>query len=409
MPPKRKQSTKENDASSSSSPAKKKSKSTPQRASKAATRTVTQPAAQAFTPSGAQIARPNTATSYLIPVNPRRKAVVGQRDDALLRILCTNTKKNATQEQRFQKIPFSRIDWNSAEHIRQINDWRNQIYTRAGMKAKEVNMWLPDEELWIELYYQLSIAEARKHGLTLPKAKTVGEAFMEFFAEHQLTDRHGQVVTRTPRAQSAFGSKFNRVFHTLRERLVQSVVGQSGDEFIPNITEAMMDEFRNKKEELIQEGGDKVSGDSQEWRDFFANLASENDTDGEVTVEEVERPNDSGIGVKPAQEASDAAATLTQMASQSDRTQTSAGDGGNDNTKGDKTTPLVSSSPPSSSSITHANPALSTPKSEFENTSDVSRSSPLLPSSGSLRTQGSGPQIVSTDERTPQKTRASSI
>jgi hypothetical protein len=408
MPPKRKQSTKEHDANSSSSPARKKFKSTPQKFSKAATRTATQPAAQASAPSGAQVARPNTATSYLIPVNPRRKAVVGQQDDSLLRILCTNTKKNATQEQRFQKIPFSRINWNSAEHIRQINDWRNQIYTRAGMKAKEVNMWLPNEELWIELYYQLSIAEARKHGLTLPKAKTVGEAFIEFFAERELTDRHGQVVTRTPRAQSAFGSKFNRVFHTLRERLVQSVVGQSGDEFMPTITEAMMDDFRNKKEELIQEGDDKLSGDSQEWRDFFANLASEDDTDGEVREKEVEHLNESGVGVGTAQEASDAAATLTQMSSQSNSTQTSAGDGGKENAKGNNTTTPVPSSPPSSS-ITHATPALSAPESEIEDTSDASHSSPLPPSSGNPRTQGSAPKIVFTDEQTPRKTRASSI
>ncbi|KAI4924300.1 uncharacterized protein J4E92_007381 [Alternaria infectoria] len=107
--------------------------------------------------------------STLIPRGPRKKATIGVKDESLLLMLCdSNTTPRKTTELHFRKIPHSHIDWHNPHHISQINAWRNQIYGRAGLKARSVSLWYEAEELWFELYFQLSIVEARKRGIMLP-------------------------------------------------------------------------------------------------------------------------------------------------------------------------------------------------------------------------------------------------
>ncbi|KAF1845218.1 uncharacterized protein K460DRAFT_252696, partial [Cucurbitaria berberidis CBS 394.84] len=251
----------------------------------------------------------STTKSHLIPRGVRKKATLGQRDDALLRMLCDDSKTNEVKELHFRKISHSMIDWKDAKHIRDINAWRNQIYGRAGLKAKEVVMWHEEEELWFELYFHLSIAKSRTHGILLPKAKAVLDAFNETFVGSVLKDKNGnELEARGERQPNAFTSKFNRICPHLRSRLQQCVFGKSGDTFVPKVTQAMLEKYQQMKAEMFAKGitSESVYSDNlQEWQNFFSHLPNHN------AFEMPEVPKDS-VNTKE----DDAAATLISLAHQ---------------------------------------------------------------------------------------------
>jgi hypothetical protein len=98
-------------------------------------------------------------------------------------------------------------------------------------------MWHEQEELWFELYFQLSIAESRKSDFMLPATKAVREAFNETFFGKVLQDKEGNnLEPRVERQANAFASKFNRVCSLLKKQLDDCVFSRSGDVFVPKIT-----------------------------------------------------------------------------------------------------------------------------------------------------------------------------
>jgi hypothetical protein len=216
--------------------------------------------------------------SRLIPRGERKSAKPGQKDETLLRMLCEDTESGELKELHFRNMLHSNIDWNDVNHINKINNWRNQIYGRAGMKSKAVTAWLPDEELWFELYYHLLIAESRVRGMLLPKTVEVLGTFNVTFAGRVIQDHHGyDTAPRTERQPNAFASKFNRMCPELRTRLYQSMFGKSGDVFVPEITLEMLYAYKKMKMDMSNKGIEKESAYAvhlDEWCYLFANLPS---------------------------------------------------------------------------------------------------------------------------------------
>ncbi|KAI4710904.1 hypothetical protein J4E89_004494 [Alternaria sp. Ai002NY15] len=226
--------------------------------------------------------------STLIPRAPRKKATLGVKDESLLLMLCDgSTTPRKTTELHFRKIPHSLIDWHNPHHISQINAWRNQIYGRAGLKARSVSLWYEAEELWFELYFQLSIVEARKRGILLPGSRQVRDAFNRTFAGRVIKGRGGEdLPPRVEREGNAFASKLNRMFPALRARLNGCVVGRSGDVFVPVITFGMVERYRVMKENLVKRGIETESEYAdglEEWRWFLSHLP---DVEMEAVVKE---------------------------------------------------------------------------------------------------------------------------
>jgi hypothetical protein len=157
----------------------------------------------------------------------------------------------------------------------------DQIYGRAGLKSKAVTMWLPDEELWFELYFQLSIAESRARGILLPKTLLILNSFNQTFVGHILQDSHGNSIDpRVERSSNAFASKLNRMCPQLRARLHQCVFGKSGDIFVPKITLDMLHAYKEMKTEMADKGIDnesEYSEDLDDWRHLFSHLPSIDD------------------------------------------------------------------------------------------------------------------------------------
>ncbi|KAF2830804.1 hypothetical protein CC86DRAFT_402813 [Ophiobolus disseminans] len=227
------------------------------------------------------------AKSTLLPRGERRTAKVGQQDTTLLRMLCDDSLTGEAKELHFRNMPHSTIDWNDPEHINKINNWRNQIYGRAGMKSKAVTLWLEDEELWFELYYQLSIAESLVRGILLPKTTTILDAFNATFVGRTLTDHHGKPTEpRVERHSNAFASKLNRMCQLLRNRLVQCVFGKSGDIFVPVITLKMLHQYKAMKLDMQAKGVVEESAyanDLEHWTSLFSHLPSATDIDMQDT------------------------------------------------------------------------------------------------------------------------------
>ncbi|KZM26044.1 hypothetical protein ST47_g2795 [Ascochyta rabiei] len=313
---KRKRPTNEDFPNSSTILSTKKAKAKPQTSNRAGPARRAPIAIHNASPSAATQASPpasKLAKSNLMPTIPRRNAVLGQRNESLLRLPCNNTKTGKDTEQHFQKRNASEIDWNYQRHIEDINNWSNQIYTRAALYVKMVDVWVPDEEAWIELYFHLSIAETRKHGIRLPMTKDVWQAFLQFFGDRELTGKYGEVVTRKPRTNSAFSAKFRR-FEELAERLEQCMRGKSGDLFMPNMTETMLDRFKEMKGGMEAKGLKKESAyagqDLQDWLAFFSHLPTEGDVDDAETDGEEEQQASSGVASRDMEEDIDAATTL---------------------------------------------------------------------------------------------------
>jgi hypothetical protein len=248
-----------------------------------------------------------TTKSRLVPRGERKSATIGQKNESLLRMLCDDTESGELKELHFRNMLHSRINWNDVGHINKINNWRNQIYGRAGMKTKAVTLWLYDEELWFELYYQVSIAESRTRGILLPKTLSILEAFNQTFVGQVIQDSHGDnTEPRIERQPNAFASKFNRVYPQLRARLNQCVFGKSGDVFVPKITFRVLQTYKQMKAKMDEKGIKKESAYSEkleEWQHFFSHLPDYDD------VEILDEP---GSSVED-----HAAAVLISMASQS--------------------------------------------------------------------------------------------
>lgn len=251
--------------------------------------------------------------SNLTPVHPRERAVVGQKNPALLRMLLDDSKTGKRKELHFKKLIHSEIDWNSAEDIAKINSWRNQLYGRAGMKAKSVTMWHKDEECWLELYYHLLIVEAYQHGLMVPRARDVLDDFNMFFEGAILVDDDGEEIEpRVARKHNAFVSKLNRVVTHLKERLEMVLLGKTGDYFRPGITSNMLAKYKGLKHELEGHGiyeeifgwGDALGGTTdwknlEFWVKFISNLPDapastdsiNDDTQEDAKVDDVDMEN----------------------------------------------------------------------------------------------------------------------
>jgi hypothetical protein len=256
--------------------------------------------------------KPPSSKSTLVPRGPRKKATIGHKDESLLRMLCDCTSTQKVVELHFRKIPHSIIDWTSAPHISAINAWRNQIYGRAGLKARSVSLWHEAEELWFEVYFQLSIVEARKRGILLPATRQVRDAFNKTFVGRVIRDRAGrELPPRVEREGNAFASKFSRVVPLLRARLNACVFGVSGDVYVPEITLEMLERYKVVKREMADKGIECESEDADgvgEWQDFLSRL--EDGGDGEVKENAEEQEESRDLEAKEV----DAAAALISLA-----------------------------------------------------------------------------------------------
>ncbi|KAF2449681.1 hypothetical protein P171DRAFT_517351 [Karstenula rhodostoma CBS 690.94] len=196
------------------------------------------------------------AISSLVPVGERKMAKRGVVEPEMLRMLCEDRdKNNERKELHFKKIIHADIDWNNKDHIDKINAWRNQIYGRAGIKNKTVLMWHKDEEAWLELFWQLLIVEAGKHGIESPLPKIIRAEFNEFFNGKVLHSASGEELEpRGDRGSGPFSSKLGRLVKALKPYLDEKLRGMNGNTFVPKINREMLEEYQKLKSDLAELG-----------------------------------------------------------------------------------------------------------------------------------------------------------
>ena len=142
----------------------------------------------------------------------------------------------------------------------------------------------------MELYYHLSLAEARKRSIQLPTPKQLRNAFNVMFEGRVLEHRHGgDLEPRSKRHATAFGSKFNRMFPALKAKLHDCVTGKRAENFMPEITFGMLLQFKEKKAEMADKGIKSDSDDAddiEEWQHFLAHLIDDTDTDTDTDTQD---------------------------------------------------------------------------------------------------------------------------
>ncbi|RMZ74689.1 hect-domain-containing protein [Pyrenophora seminiperda CCB06] len=273
-----------------SAPAKQPTHSQPSSSSIALPSKKEKPVTQTHTQQATKVSKPSATLSSLIPQVPRQRATLGHKDESLLHIIGKSSVTGKRNDLHFRLIPHSSIDWNDAQHINKINSWRNQIYQRAGIKTRLITSWHPLEEIWMELYYQLSIVEAREREIQLPTPKQLRDAFNEIFVGRVLKDKYGgDLDPRSERHATAFGSKFNRMCPVLKARLSNCVSGKGGEGFLPGITFEMLQLYKAEKAALAEKGIKSDSEDAdgmEEWQRVLSQLSSIADTETQDLIQE---------------------------------------------------------------------------------------------------------------------------
>ncbi|PSN73513.1 hypothetical protein BS50DRAFT_629534 [Corynespora cassiicola Philippines] len=230
---------------------------------------------------------PNSRKYQLIPMQPRENASLGNKNEKLLHMLCKNSKTNRIQEQHFRGIIHSEVDWDSKEHIDKINSWRNQLYSRAGLGRKSVMLWHEDEKAWMELWWQLVVVEACKHGLMLPRCNDMHSAFDVYFTGKTLKDSNGEnMEPRQQRSINSFNSTYSRTGIELRFRAEMISLGKPGDTFCPNITPSILHKFKTLKKKMTDKGlrtdrESNYSDNLDDWQKFISGVAALADGDND--------------------------------------------------------------------------------------------------------------------------------
>jgi hypothetical protein len=184
----------------------------------------------------------------------RKKAHKGDDVTPLLSVLCYDARTGAKRELHFGKIPFAEIDSTKKAHIDAINQWRTQIWSRAGYKMKHVNLFHEIEDDWLELFVDVSIAQGLKKPVKFAGTTYVAAQFNEFFEGKVLKDADGKAsAPRCHRENSAFSSKIGRVNKDIRDSDIQfkNVFDKEAREFKPKVTGRMLEEFREEKMKLL--------------------------------------------------------------------------------------------------------------------------------------------------------------
>ncbi|KAF2791945.1 hypothetical protein K505DRAFT_201805, partial [Melanomma pulvis-pyrius CBS 109.77] len=227
-----------------------------------------------------------TKASNLTPVGQKKPAVLGTKDESLLRVLVMSDATGEESELHFKRMIYDRIDWNDPKHIASINDWKTQIYKRSKLpKAKEVTLWHQDEELWIELFFNLFVIAAMSRHIAKPAYLKMCANFNDFFEGKVVQDRHGNDLAPRPnRNLSSFKAKLTRSCVLIKKRLNVVLQDKKGDVEVyrPRINETMLAEYKRLKQEMQDKGLEiesEYSDNLAEWLEFISNIPSEEDSE----------------------------------------------------------------------------------------------------------------------------------
>lgn len=197
------------------------------------------------------------------PSNGRKRAIKGEEDTSLLHVLCYESRTGEKRELHFSKIVISEIDWNKTEHIAAINGWRTQIWSRAGYKMKNVSLYHPTEDEYLECFVSVCVAKGLKKAVRFASVNYIVTKFNEFFADKTLKNEDGTDTDPRPwREASSFASKVGRVQTTVKKAdpKFKTAFDKEAREFQPTVTEDMLREFQAEKAKLLGGTRDKYDG-----------------------------------------------------------------------------------------------------------------------------------------------------
>ncbi|KAF2874364.1 hypothetical protein BDV95DRAFT_604550 [Massariosphaeria phaeospora] len=152
------------------------------------------------------------------------------------------------------------LDWNNTQHIQLVHNWRRRLFRTKGMvPIKETSTYAPDEEAYLELFYEkvkaTIIAEQKKSNgasIILPHITAIAKVFNSFFMGKILKDQKGHDLPprkfrEYPSFKNKIGNKNGKINH-VRAEVGKLIEGQAQTHaYLPIITVHELLEFREGK------------------------------------------------------------------------------------------------------------------------------------------------------------------
>ncbi|KAI4938586.1 hypothetical protein J4E85_001027 [Alternaria conjuncta] len=151
----------------------------------------------------------------------------------------------------YERREATDIDWNSKDHIRDINKWRNQIFVQNMKFPPKVTHtpWTPFETAYLELFHEklLEAATGKTDTFVAPHNEVIYKAFNDYFEDRtDIRDKSGKPIeeglgTRPPGGLNSYLNRAGTTLRGLRDRMgalkPKLKKSKKEDTWMPDITD----------------------------------------------------------------------------------------------------------------------------------------------------------------------------
>ncbi|KAI4624711.1 hypothetical protein J4E83_004387 [Alternaria metachromatica] len=161
-----------------------------------------------------------------------RSTLVVGKDQANRLTLTFHHRHDRNEKDRvftYERREATDIDWNSKDHIRDINKWRNQIFVQNMKFPPKVTHtpWTPFETAYLELFHEklLEAAAGKTDTFVAPHNELIYKAFNDYFEDRtDIRDKNGKPIeeglgTRPPGGLNSYLNRAGTTLRGLRDRM----------------------------------------------------------------------------------------------------------------------------------------------------------------------------------------------
>ncbi|KAI4617177.1 uncharacterized protein J4E87_008417 [Alternaria ethzedia] len=234
-----------------------------------------------------------------------RSTLVVGKDQANRLTLTFHHRHDRNEKDRvftYERREATDIDWNSKDHIRDINKWRNQIFVQNMKFPPKVTHtpWTPFETAYLELFHEklLEAATGKTDPFVAPHNELIYKAFNDYFEDRtDIRDKSGKPIeeglgTRPPGGLNSYLNRAGTTLRGLRDRMKalepKLKKSKKEDTWMPTITDDEIEQYIKGEWESAVDT--TAAGDEGEEEDV--DQAEEEDEDQAQAEDEGEEGED---------------------------------------------------------------------------------------------------------------------
>ncbi|KAI4677311.1 uncharacterized protein J4E88_007119 [Alternaria novae-zelandiae] len=244
-----------------------------------------------------------------------RSTLVVGKDQANRLTLTFHHRHDRNEKDRvftYERREATDIDWNSKDHIRDINKWRNQIFVQNMKFPPKVTHtpWTPFETAYLELFHEklLEAATGKTDTFVAPHNELIYKAFNDYFEDRtDIRDKNGKPIeeglgTRPPGGLNSYLNRADTKVRGLRDRMKalepKLKKSKKDDTWMPTITDDEIEQYiKGEWESAVDttaagdEGGEEDVDQAEEEDE--AQAEGEGEGEDEDQAEDEDDGNDS--------------------------------------------------------------------------------------------------------------------